>query len=529
MSFFGLNVAVRGLFTAQRSLDVVNHNLNNINTPGYSRQQAVQRAASPVGLYDGTGMLGTGSEIIGITRMRDEYTDYKYWSENITYGEWMAKKEVLADIEVTFNEPSNSGFNKVLDGFYSALHELAKDPSSLAVRAIVREKGITVAKYFNNVAAHFEKLQADVNYRVMTKVGEVNTLAEQVQKLNKQIYTAELNGHVANDLRDQRTVLVDRLSKIVNIDVQEVTVGKMANGLDDKHFNITIGGKHLVQHFNVSKLAAIARPEKLNDEDVPNLYQVRWEDGNKLNLKGGELKGYIDMRDGNAGENGSPQYSGIPYYMRKLDEFVRVFAKAFNEGFIGSDDMPGHADGYGLDPDGEGSLTAAAGIRFFTMIGENGKPINSMEFLNGASSRDEIEDRYKQITARNFYISTEIINDLHAIAASSNADERGNSIVMNELIKQRHNVHMFQEGAPEDFMKSLVSNLGIDTQQAIRFAENQTIIVAQIENRRLSESGVSIDEEMANLVKFQQAYHASAKMIQTMQEVYEILLNKIGI
>ena len=88
---------------------------------------------------------------------------------------------------------------------------------------------------------------------------------------------------------------------------------------------------------------------------------------------------------------------------------------------------------------------------------------------------------------------------------------------------------MFAEGGPEDFMKSLVATLGVDAEQAANYESNRQIIVNQIVNRRLSDSGVSIDEEMANLVKFQQAYSASAKMIQTMNEVYETLINKLFI
>ena len=86
---------------------------------------------------------------------------------------------------------------------------------------------------------------------------------------------------------------------------------------------------------------------------------------------------------------------------------------------------------------------------------------------------------------------------------------------------------MFAEGAPEDFMKSLVATLGIDTEQAYNYENNQRVVVDQIFNRRLSESGVSLDEEMANLVKFQHAYNAAAKMIQTMSEIYDTLVNKL--
>jgi len=90
-SFFGFNVAVKGLFTAQRNMDIINHNINNVNTPGYSKQVAIQSASNPISLLNGTGMLGTGSEVLAIERIRDEYLDYKYWSENISYGNGMPK------------------------------------------------------------------------------------------------------------------------------------------------------------------------------------------------------------------------------------------------------------------------------------------------------------------------------------------------------------------------------------------------------------------------------------------------------
>jgi len=527
-SFFGLTVAVNGLYTAQRNLDVINHNLSNINTPGYSRQQAVQTASKPMSLLDGTGMLGTGSEVTAVNRVRDEYLDFKYWSENVTYGEWSIKAELLSDIETTFNEPSDSGFTTILNDFYNALQELAKDPSSEATRALVKQRGVTMAKYFNSLASHFEKLQADINYNIKTKVEEVNSLASQIQQLNRQIYTFELDGNTANDLRDQRTLLVDKLSKIINIEANEIVVGKLPDGRDEKHFVITVGGKALVNHFNVSKLEVYQRDEsqRLNEEDIPNLYNIRWADGNSVDITGGELKGYLDVRDGNGGKTGvdgntkSPNYKGIPYYIGKLNEFVRTFAMAFNEGLDGT---PGHADGYRLDSV-EGD--SPSGIRFFTITGSDGNSISSSDFMSLSADINEV---YNKITAKNFAVSADIMNDLNAISCSSEAGQVGNIENLNSLIKMRQNSHMFSEGAPEDYMKSLVAMLGIDSQQAVRYTDNQEVIIDQIENRRLSVSGVLMDEEFANLIRHQHAYNACAKMITTMSEIYNTLINKMGV
>ncbi len=538
--FFGLNVAVRGLYTAQRNLDIVNHNLNNVNTPGYSRQQAVQVASKPASLYDGTGMLGTGSDVVGINRVRDEYLDFKYWSENVSYGEWDTKKALLSDMEVTFNEPSDSGFTKVLNEFYNSMQELTKDPSSQAARAVVRENGVTVTKYFNSISAHFEKLQEDVNYRIKTKVEEINSLGVQINQLNRQVYSSELDGNAANDLRDARTVLVDKLSKLINIDANEVVTGKLPNGKDDTHFIITISGKTFVDHFGLSKLATTQRLAKLNDEDVDNLYDVKWADGNTLKVKGGEMKGYLDVRDGEDGSNGSPLYKGIPYYMKRLNEFAQTFTMSFNEGYTqirrnldgsintaGIVDKAGHADGYELNS--VAGDTTPSGIRFFTILGDDGKPVDSATFTSSATTVDDICQRYGKVTAKNIAIGADIMNDTKLISVSDQPGEKGNINILTGLLSARHDPHMFVEGSPEDYMKSLITTLGIDSQQCIRITDNQDSIVKQIESRRFSESGVSIDEEMSNLIKFQHAYNASAKMITTMSQIYETLINRLGV
>ena len=539
-SFFGLNIALSGLYTAQRNLDTVGHNISNTTTPGYSRQQSIQNASKPIAVYDGTGMIGTGSEVSGVNRIRDEYLDFKYWSENVANGEWSTKSELLSEIQTTFSEPSDSGFVKIMDEFFSAYQELSKDPSSQAVRALVREKGVTMAKYFNNTATRFEKLQEDINDKVKINVDQINSLASQIQQLNKQIYNFELTGNKANDLRDSRTLLVDNLSKLINVQATEVSYGKLPNGEDDIHFVVTVGGKTLVDHYNVSKLEVEQRADKLNAEDVGNLYSVKWEDGNQLVLAGGQLKGLLDVRDGKDGAVGTdgttqtPLYKGVPYYQSKLNQFVRTFAMAFNEGYTTDNtgtlvDGVGHADGYGLDKDITGPGTSSTGIRFFTMFGTGDTPISSSDLINGATGITNISARYQNITAKNFTVSSDVMNDPATIATSDVAGENGNTNVLNQLLKIRSNDSLFDEGAPEDFMKSLVAGMGIDAQQANRFSSSQVAIVKQIDNRRMSVSGVELNEEMTNMVRFQQSYNAAAKMINTMSEVYDTLINKLGV
>ncbi len=499
-SFTGLTISTRGLYTSQSSLYVTNHNISNADTEGYTRQITNQSASSPLSSNTGTGMLGTGSEVISIEQIRDEYLDKKYWSENESLGEWEVKNDALSELESVLSELSDDGVNAILEDFYAALEELSKDPSSEAARVLIEETGVSFCNYLNKTATSLVEMQEDTNDTIKIKVDEVNALSNQIANLNEQIYNLELNGDTANDLRDQRNILVDQLSKIVDINVKE----------DSEHFQITLNGSYLVNH---SKANEIECYEINNGSSNDGLYGIRWENtGMTLEATGGELKGYFDYRDG-TGVSG--EYKGLPYYMEQLDEFAQTFAKAFNEGIFedGSSNYSGHAGGVGLDD--------STDVRFFTF-----DELSSADFMNSGTTTDEI---YSNITALNISVSLDIQEDENKIAASSEIGEEGNNENINALIELCSDSDMFNKGTPDDFFNSIITTLGTSTQQATRQAESQETIVNQIENNRLSVSSVSLDEEMANLVKYQQAYEASAKMISVWNEIYDVTINGLGI
>ncbi len=546
-TFMGMDIALRGLYSSQRGLATVAHNVDNTNTPGYSRQVIDQRASRAMLVASGAGMLGMGSDVVAIHRMRDEFLDEKFWSESQYLGEWNVKATLIDDLQTLYNEPSDSGFSRILNDFYAGLQQLSTDPSSLSARAMVMERGVMVARYFNNVATQFERLQDDVNNMVNAKVEQVNSLADQIQQLNRQIYNYEITGNTANDLRDRRGHVVDQLSQIVNTQAYEVETGySLPSGAPEKRFVVAISGKALVDHVDVVHLKAEIRKEKLNEEDLGNLYQVSWVDGNRLDVRSGELRGYLDMRDGNDALNGAPAYRGIPYYTRKMNEFIQVFAQSFNEGYIDTDGngtldkVAGHVDGHTL------SSTAGdlpAGIRFFTIKDDLGNPMTSEAFQTSALARaaaDGILDNpltpdvneallygyNKLVTAKNFSISFEMSDDpSENLAVSGMPGQTGNTDNLRSIMQMRHNTYMFREGGPEDFVKTLISSLGVDGQQAMVYRNTQVGITKQVDNRRQSISGVSTNEEMTNLVRYQQIYGASAKMIATYDEILNILVN----
>lgn len=616
MSFLGFNIATSGLFTARSALDVTAHNITNANSEGYSRQMIEQRATNPIPTSTGKGMIGTGSEVYGIDQMRSFYLDTKYWSESAILGQYNVKKTQLSLIESLFNEPSDSGFNVIFNGFFDSINGVVNNADSGEHRSALKEAAVTLAEYFNSTAQHLKKYQRDLNFEIKTKVEEINVISRKIQSLNKQIYKYEMDGSKANDLRDERAKLVDQLSKIVNIEVEEIeTNPEVKNGnlsgvdfrdKSEKHFRVKINGQILVDHFYATELRLVPRENsagesvKYNPEDIDGLYDIKWANGLEFDITdsnlGGELKGYIDMRDGNNDQNfrgtldttfngglgtitltiSNPSrmdiqnkgvlvangyeveysnfnyddatntvtvdvaeekwnevrmpvtdveignrmsYKGIPYYLNRLNEFVRTFARAVNEGKdrMGQDIenmYGGHFNGVNLD--GE------KGFYFFTYK-ENGIEKSRDDFTS-------IPLRYENITAENFSLSKDILENVNNIAAALDGEglPSGNGF-MEALKALRNNTHLFREGTADSYMNSIVSELGINAKQANMFKETQTNITMAVENQRMSVSGVDINEEMTTMIQFQQMYNAAAKMITVMDEIYDLTINRMGV
>ncbi|WAM33060.1 flagellar hook-associated protein FlgK [Caldicellulosiruptor morganii] len=523
MSFYGLEIARTGIFVNRKGLEVTSHNVANASTPGYTRQVLNVKSVAPasrVGFYDPKFQVGMGADVQNLVQIRDMFLDMQYRNEYSRQGEYEIKADNLNFIESIFNEPSDTGLSSVIDQFFSSLQELSKNPESLTVRALVRQRASALTDTIHKMYKQLEDLQSELNDQIYDRILDINSIAHQIADLNQQIFVLELRGEKANDLRDQRNLLVDKLSKIVDTTAYEDKDGR---------FIVQIaGGETLVNHFTVYELetdkSKIMRkssfdsnglPAGFNPDDplsqqnlydVPGLFVVMWKDtGQVLNIKSGELKGLLDMRDGAGGldeskdENGnfianipnSNKFTGIPHYLNRLNEFARKLIEKFNKL---------HTLGWSLN----GQKT---GINFFE------PPVGQTFFY-----------------ARYIKVSDDIMNDLNNIATTTDKENLpgGNDLVV-KLLKLRNDTSIFREGKFEDFLKSLISNLGVDAQGAKNFAENQKVMVTQLDNRRQALSGVSIDEEMTNLIKYQHGFQASARMINAFDEMLDVLINRLGL
>lgn len=313
--FFGLTIAYTGLLANNAALNTTSNNIANVQTDGYSRQKVNQQAASALRVFQTYGCAGAGVETLSIERVRDEFYDGRYWDNNAKVGEYSQKQYYMTQIEAYFDDNGkNAGFKTVFDQLMvTGMQELLKTPDDATAKTQFVGYASALAEYFNGLAGNLEKLQKDVNQEIKLKVDEMNSLAGEIATLNKQINTIELSGTKANELRDRRTLLIDQLSQIVDVDVTETPIVD-ANNPDREtganRFLIKIaGGQILVDGSEYNGLECVARAsyEKVNQTDIDGLYDVYWEDGQKFNLynaaMGGALKGLVEMRDGNNGEN----------------------------------------------------------------------------------------------------------------------------------------------------------------------------------------------------------------------------------
>ncbi|AGB42150.1 flagellar hook-associated protein FlgK [Halobacteroides halobius DSM 5150] len=456
-TFGGLEIAKRALQVQKKSLEVTGHNIANANTEGYSRQRAIRTATDPLSV-SGAGQVGTGVKISQIKRIRSEFVDQQIRQESSTKGMWEMKRGALKKIELIFNEPSDKGLRNSMGEFFNSLEELNNRPESKAVRATVRQKAKALTNMFNHLDTQLEDYQGSLNRRIKTKVEEINSYGQRIADLNKQIVAVESNNQNANDLRDKRNLLVKKLSKLTNTQVQESKQGALRIG---------INGTKLVIGDEVNKL-------EVQNNLATNLYDVQWKSGNKVQFKSGELKGLLAARD-----------VEIPKYRNQLDNMAQTLVADFNTI---------HQSGYGLD----------------NSTGNN--------FLTGT-------------TAENIALANAVKGDsgLKKIAAASSPNSPGDGTNALQLANLESK-QIFNSGTASitEYYSSNIARLGVDSQRAKRMVDNQETLLKNLQQQQEAIAGVSLDEEMGKMIKFQHAYTAAANVTSTLDQMLGTLIRKLG-
>lgn len=318
-TFFGLNIAASGLRAANAALNTTANNISNVDTTGYSRQEVTQEANNALRVFAKYGCAGAGVDTIAIERIRDNFYDIKYRDNEAKLGEFDTKAYYMKMIEEYLTDDGTTGFKSVFDQIGTTLQEITKNASSTSTKAQFISSLKSLTDYFNNMYGDLQNLQSDVNDEIKMRIDSINSIAQDLATVNKQINVIELTGTVANELRDKRDVLIDQLSAIVDVDVIETPIyDSYGNETGATRCIVKIaGGQTLVDQNDYNQLICEARTaqEKVNQTDVDGLYDIRWDNGLEFGLTnasmGGQLYGLVQMRDGNNGEYFSGTTSNI--------------------------------------------------------------------------------------------------------------------------------------------------------------------------------------------------------------------------
>lgn len=310
-TFFGLSIATSGMLSYRAHLNVTAHNIANTKTDGYTRQYAEQSAKYPISLKTSYGMVGAGSEVTAIVNKRDEYYDYKFRKSNAIFGYYDTAQYYMKSLEdhMYSNDSESASLSNSLTNFFNRLTSLTTTVSDITKRTEITGYADTLCKYANETVKNFQQMQDELNMHISTTVDQVNAYAEQIASLTKQINTLEVYGGRANDLRDQRERIIDNLSLLVNVDVEEIPA---AGNNGHTQYIVNIAGGVLVDTNSYNKLSVVPSDTYNNLGDVDGLYTIRWSNGQKFPIRntslGGQLQALFEIRDGNNGENFKATY-----------------------------------------------------------------------------------------------------------------------------------------------------------------------------------------------------------------------------
>lgn len=459
-TFSGINTALRGLLAHQAALDVTGHNIANLNTEGYSRQRADFTTAPPISL-PGFSMsipsqIGTGVELEGFSRLRDQFLDLNMRTQLADEGRAGGYVESMDQLDGMLLEPGDNGLSALLNRFFTAVNELSTHPDNITARQVFIQSADALADGFNRLGDQMADLLAQSDLRVDDDIDRINTISAQIADLNETIRDSVNAGQDPNDLRDRRDQLMDELAALtsytytVNAATEEVTITFDATAAVNLVDPTVAGG------FNTLTRAQV---------------DAAYASG--------------DMTSGHMYAHEDQFTTRIPAFQTQLDDLVASIVGGVNAQ---------HALGF--------DLNGAAGGDAFTAGG---------------------------ITASTMSVNAALAADPRLVAASSVSGAPGNGGNALALLALRDTV----QGAPlnatwEDFYGQFVGGIGTFAAAQQRAQAGQEALVATLKDRRAQVSGVSLDEEMSNMLRFQHAYNASARVMSAMDDVLDTLINRTG-
>jgi len=558
--FSVLGVGTKALAASQLGMDITGQNIANADVEGYSRKRLNMAAEYR---YDGTfGQMGFGVRVANIERIRDEYIDQQIRGQNKEVGYYTEIDNTLESVENILMEPGDTGIMQFMDQFFDSWENLANNPADIAARTMVKTNGEVLTNVFHNLSSELRDLRDTRNDEIVNRVEKVNELINEIFNLNKEIGIVEIGDQKANDSRDRRDLLLKNLAKLIQIDVIENDHGQIT---------VTTSGNIIVSPVDTQELEittnVFTRPDGSNFSNVG----IRFAKSKKPYIPmGGEIKGLFDSRD-----------IHIPEYEKQLDTLALGLVDKINAQHVVGYNLMGYNGFNFFDTTTTGasdiSLSAsilsdvkniaaalaqgsrpaitnivASGALNFGNIYQlttdgvistgNGDPENARNIVQGrviarignTTLIENVDYSVNYVTGtiqmlHNGYDNNAVTVDFDYNTGNfAGPGDNRNAI---EISKLRHALTMSPDplgnasASFDQYYSTVIGRLGFARNEAASNLETREFLIEQYETHQDAIAGVSLDEEMAELIKFQHTYQAAARVITTASTMLDILLN----
>ena len=547
-----LGIGTTALSALQRAISTTGQNIANVNTEGYSRQ-SVSLSARPAQDI-GAGFLGSGVQVTSIDRAYNQFLANDVQQRTASSGYYALYANAAERVDSMLGDPSTS-IAKAMDSFFASAEAVANSPTSLPERQVMLSNAETLVQRFDYIVSRVDDVTKEMNSQVAGAVSEINQLAGGIATLNEEI--AKVSGRstgLPNDLLDQRDALLVQLSSLVDTK----TLAQ-----DDGSLNVFIGrGQPLVTGTVAETLATQTDPDLGSTSIVTLSAFVAGSSDVSDFLTGGKLGAALTVAD----EVVNPT-------RRELNLLAVGFAETVNAIQEGGDDLQG-VNGTALFTETEGVVKTAPSVDDSTANSGNAAvtfTVTDAKLLTGDSYRvdytatgvnlrnlttdavttlgaspatvDGVQITYTAQVATGgaganqgdafivdpvFQASRFLevkIDDPAKIAAASNGGAAGNNSNMLAMIELRDQSLLKGSTATYgEVYNNLLSDVAVRTQRAQSSAETETALLGSALDRQSSLQGVNLDEEAANLVRYQQAYQAAAQIVAVANEVFDTLL-----
>lgn len=510
--FGTLGTATSGITANQVALQTTAHNIANTNTDGYSRQR-VHMTTKPPYVIAGTGTIGTGVNVTGVERVVDDFVRSQIREANSKYTYNTQKSDTLGQLEDILHEPSDDGVIKSLNTLTDSWQKLAENPELGTSKTLVVENANSFADSIHQMATQINQLHKDSISNLQKSVLDFNEKIDQLADINKKVFTLTSRGETPNDLLDQRDTLLKDISGLVNINTEFDEYGRTTLSVDgqtildfknETHNTLSVvvgtdaNGNALVSDRGDSSQANVALGRQA---EVGTVMLTKKDDAGNAT--------YSEIKT-SEGDMGGYQESAkeILEHMDELNDFIAKIGKVINMVMTGGKDK---LDGFFTL--GKDSSRYALDFKVNDAIAKDPSKIPAGKALDGTGNAGDGSRALAVSWAMKTKFKTPVSNaDLDAYNEST----------------MKFNESQDGQTFAETF-NNIVTKNGISKQKADNMAAAQKVVLNNLENKNESMSGVNINEEISDVIKFQQGFQANTRVLSVIAEMLDTLVNKTGV